>query len=456
VGDGGTEDDSHLRRCRTLPLLALLVLTSCAPGQPVTDPMDLFIDDVTIVDVTTGRTHPHSRVAISASRIVGVGSIGDVPAPPRAKRIDGRGLFLIPGLWDMHTHSLWGPEAVRTFLPAYVANGVTGIRDMGGRLDIMRAVRDSIRSGLALVPRIHAAGVILDGPEPVDPSISISISDPAGAIAAVDSLTRAGVDFIKVYTLLPRDAFFAVIAEAARLGLPVAGHIPYEVTAAEAAGAGQRSIEHLNDEMEPFCTPDAPEPCAELFELFRRHGTWQVPTLIALRMKAQADDSAFAADPRMAYIPATLRAAWLREREQKLSRGPDYFPGKRKRYQAELWLTGRLRTEKVPMMAGSDAGVAFSYPGFSLHEELGLLAEAGFSNLEALQAATLRPAQFLAATDSLGSIEVGKVADLVLLRANPLEDIRATREIETVVLRGHVIDRAGLDSLLAGVARAAQ
>lgn len=430
---------------------ALAAFAACAPRQvaPPQPHLDLVIEDVSVIDVRQGVTRTHLDVGVSGSRIVYMRSARGTIAQPDARHIDGRGRFLIPGLWDMHTHSLWGPESVRTFLPTYVANGVTGIRDMGGKLDIVLAVRDSIRRGNALVPRVIAAGPMLDGPKPIDPDISVAVGDASRGREVVDSLVRAGVDFIKVYTLLPRDAYFAIAAEATRLKVPFVGHVPASITPAEAAIAGQHSIEHLREEIEPFCTPADPSPCAELYPIFREHHTWQVPTLVVLRQKGFKNDSSFVVDPRLAYIPTALRDSWMRERQQTLQRGPQYFIAKRERFRGILWLTAQLWREHVPILAGTDAGVSFCYPGFSLHDELALLVEAGMSAPAALRAATLGPAEFLAATDSMGTVDVGHVADLVLLRANPLSDIRATREIEAVVLRGRYLNRNELDSLLA-------
>ncbi len=356
----------------------------------------------------------------------------------------------------MHSHALWSAEAVGTFLPLYVANGVTGIRDMGGRLPILASVRDSWRWDDPLWPRVVAAGEVLDGPQPIQRDISIPVSDAVSARAAVDSLAHADVDFIKVYTLLPRDAYFAVMAEARRVGLPVAGHVPANVTVVEAARAGQASIEHLRDEIEPLCSPGDVEACTQLAALFRSRQTWQVPTLTVLRSKAFFDEQALATDSRLRYMPSALRGEWLAEREGKLQRGVDYLAMKRKRYADEAWLTGFLAAERVPLLAGTDAGSAFCYPGFSLHDELQLLVEAGLTPIGALRAATLAPAEYLAARDSMGTIAVGNVADLVLLRANPLVNIEATREIEAVVLRGRVLDRRRLDDLLNAIATEAR
>lgn len=433
------------------------LLTGCRNRQPVPPDAEapLAIRDVTIVDVVDGMLRPHSMVIVEGHLITAVVPSADSLVPPNARLLDGAGRFLIPGLWDMHSHALWSREAVRTFLPAYAAQGITGIRDMGGRLDILAAVRDSLESGQRPWPRIVAAGVVLDGPTPVQPDISLAVADSAEAAAAVDSLARSGADFIKVYTLLPREAYLAVLARARRHGLSVAGHVPADVTPEQAARAGQQSIEHLRDEIETLCSPQAPETCAHLADVFRSEHTWQVPTLVTLQANAVFSDSSVASDPRLRFIPSGLRADWLTERRSKIERGPAYAAGKRERFADASRVTGFLADADVPLLAGSDAGSAFCYPGFSLHDELVLLVGAGLTPLNALRAATVAPAAFLNARDSLGTIETGHVADLVLLKSNPLADIAATREIEAVVLRGRLLDRADLDRLLDAVAAAA-
>lgn len=442
-----------------LLLPVLLALAACAglaaDSLAPAETTSVVIRDVSVVDVVSGRVVPHMRVAIAGDRIAAVAPAGALRIPAGARVLDGRGKFLIPGLWDMHAHVLWSDEAMRTGLPAYVANGVTGIRDMGGTLPVLAAFHASMQRDAPTWPRVVAAGSILDGPEPVQPDVSIGVADAAAARAAVDKLADAGVDFIKVYTLLPRDAYFAAIDEAHRLGLPVAGHLPAAVTVEEAVASGQRSIEHLRDEIAPFCHRDDVAACARLAALFREHGTWQVPTLVVLRSKAMFDDPRRATDPRLRYLPKSLRDEWAASRDAKIARGSDYAAGKRKQYVDELRLTGFLAREHVPLLAGTDSDNADCYPGFSLHDELGLLVEAGLTPLDALRAATLWPADYLGERGSMGSIEAGRVADLVLLDANPLQDIAATRRIDAVVLRGRVLDRKALDGMLADVARGA-
>lgn len=433
---------------RALVILLLGASMGCDPSaRRATAPTAVVIRDVTLVDVVAGTLRPHMTVVVVGTRITDVGPATGIRAPRGARVIEGSGRFLIPGLWDMHSHSLWSAEAMQSFLPLYVAHGVTGIRDMGGRMSFLAAYRDSLRRGDPPWPRVIAAGEVIDGPEPVQADISIAVPDAASATAAVDSLARGGADFIKVYTMLSREDYDAVLAAASRAGLAVAGHVPADVTPEEAARAGQRSIEHLRDEIEPFCSPRAAEACARLAETFRAERTWQVPTLLVLRNKAFFDDSALARDPRLRRLPAELREEWLAEREAKLRRGSAYAASKRARYADEQWLVGFLARAQVPLLAGTDAGVAFSFPGSSLHDELALLVDAGLTPLEALRAATLAPAEYLAARDSMGAVAPGQVADLVLLRNDPLTRIGATREIEAVLLRGRVLERRDLDLL---------
>ncbi len=439
---------------------AAMSLTACV-GRRQQTPKDsqalVIIRDVTVVDVVSGTLRPHTTVMVVGSRITEVGPAAATAVPREARVVEGAGRFLIPGLWDTHSHSLWSPEAMRSFLPLYVAQGVTGIRDMGGRLDVLSDYRAAMKQGNVAWPRVFAAGQVLDGPDPVQAEISIAVTDAHGAIAAVDSLKRAGADFIKVYTLLGREGYFAAVAEARRVGLRVAGHVPAAITPEEAALAGQTSFEHLRDELEPLlCSPLKPDDCVRLAALFRAHHTWQVPTLVALRNKANFDDPSLASDPRSRYLPAALRTEWLAERNGKLGRGSDYLARKRAWYADEAWVAKTFVREKVPLLAGSDAGVAFSYPGFSLHDELALLVEMGMTPLDALRAATLSPAHFLGERASMGAIEAGQAADMVLLRENPLADIGATRAIEAVVLRGRVFDRRDLDNLLDAVASGSQ
>ncbi|HJQ37861.1 MAG TPA: amidohydrolase family protein [Thermoanaerobaculia bacterium] len=422
-------------------LLALtLTLAACTHSRPA----DLALTHASVINVETGAIRRDRTILIAGDRVIETSG-----ARPRAARVvDVGGRYVMPGLCDMHVHTLWDPAVRSTFLPLLVANGITSVRDMGGTLEVTNAVRAEIANGTLIGPRITASGPVLDGPEPVDPSISIPVATVDEARAAVQKLARANVDFIKVYTLLPRDAFFAVMDEARKAGLTVAGHVPADVTAAEASNAGMTSIEHMRSEIALFCSRDKPADCEELLRLFLKNGTWQTPTLAVRRARAYIEDPAKANDSRLRYLPKELRAIWLKNRASKLTRPPAYFAEIKKQHENEIWLAGVLHRHGVPLLAGSDAGADFSYPGDTLHEELELLVSAGLTPLQALQAATTAPARYLGRT--------GNEADLLILDANPLDDIRNTRSIRGVVLAGRYLDRAALDALIAGAAEAAR
>lgn len=422
-----------------------LVCAGCAAGPPGAarcDDASLAFRNVSVVDVEAGRVEPGRTVLIAGTRICAVGPSDEMDVPASAEVVDGTGRYLMPGLWDMHVHALWDPSVRDLFMPEFLRWGVTGVRDMGGDLRLALESRGAQREGTPAAPTLVIAGPIVDGPAPVHGAISIAVGDSAEAIAAVDSLAGAGVDFIKVYTLLPREAYFVTAREARRRGLPFAGHVPGEVTVAEAAAAGQRSIEHLREELGIFCSRSDSIACRETLAALAERETAQTPTLVVLRAKAFADDTALVTDPRFAGMPAVVTGDWLALRRSRLARTDSAgWAAARERWSDALWLTGAISRAGVPLLAGTDAGVLFTYPGSSLHDELELLVEAGLSPAAALAAATVQPARFLGAADTLGAVRAGMRADLVLVDANPFEEIGNTRRIAEVVLGGRRLPR---------------
>ena len=415
----------------------------------------LAITGVTVIEPRTGTRLAARTVLVRDGRIVAHGDAAAIAVPAGIRRIDGRGRFLVPGLWDMHVHALWDPVVRTTFLPVLVAHGVTGVRDMGGTLDVLAQVRAEIVARDPAWPRIVAAGPVLDGPQPVDPSVSLAIADADAATAAVARLDAAGVDFIKVYTMLPPAAYRAVVAEAARRGLPVAGHIPYGITAEEAAG-DMRSVEHLRAETGGLCAELAPAACDDAWAAMRARGVWQTPTLVARRPRADFADEALVDDPDLVYVPRVLRDVWLANRARAIAREtPELHATRSADYARERADAGALPRRGLPVLAGSDAGSDFAVPGAGLHDELELLVAAGLTPVQALQAATSAAADYLG-RDDVGTLRAGAVADAVLLDADPLLDIRATRRIHAVMLRGRWLDRAALDAMLDDARRAAE
>jgi hypothetical protein len=409
-------------------------------------------------------------VVVSGERITAVGRAGTVRVPRGALVVEAAGKFLIPGLWDMHVHLSTATELA---LPALVANGVTGVRDMGGDMDEIDGWRRRIKAGALVGPRVVRVGPVVDGPKP-DAPFRLTVTDAAEARRAVAALKRRGADAVKVHNAVPRAAYFALAGEARRLRVTFVGHIPREVTPLEASDAGQRSLEHTESLFENVIHGASrrglsareglaqalaayeDERAAELFRRFRRNGTWYDPVLVTYRSFAFRADFAAAPDPRNRYAAASTRRGW--DKYQPVNRGvPAETVALRKSVFARLLeLVGLMRREGVGLLAGTDAGgIRDVVPGFSLHDELALLVRAGLTPSEALQAATRNPAAFLGVSDSLGTVETGKLADLVLLDASPLEDIENTRKIAAVVVGGRYIPKPELEAMLAEVEAAA-
>lgn len=437
--------------------------------------------------MTIAKPQPEMTIVVEGNRIASIGKSGKVRIPKDAQIVDASGKFLIPGLWDMHVHTL-REDRLGTFFPLFVTNGVTGVRDMSSTLanfDRLKQWRNEIADGTRLGPRIVAGGPLIDGPKPAWADF-ISVGTAAEGRAAVRTLKQHGVDFIKVYSGLPRDVYLAIADEAKRQGLTFVGHVPNAVSVAEASDAGQRSVEHLfgvvlgcsRDEaalraeaVEEMSKPNGPASLAErwvveiksldtydenkakgLFERFARNHTWQVPTLVILRAFSFYDDPALTGDARLKYVSPQIRGEWEKRREGYLSSATKKDIANRKRlFLKQLGVLGAMRRAGVEVMAGTDTPNPYALPGFGLHDELALLVRAGLTPLEALQAATINPAKFLGREKDLGTIERGKLADLVLLDANPLEDISNTKKINAVVLNGRFLDRKTLDGMLADV-----
>jgi imidazolonepropionase-like amidohydrolase len=318
------------------------------------------------------------------------------------------------------------------------------------------------------------AGPMLDGPVPRFPS-SAPVANEADARRVVDDLKARGVDFIKIQSLIPRDGYFAAADEANKLGIVFVGHVPDAVRASEASIAGQKSIEHFTGIFEGCSTIEDdlikgpkglglnvktydPARAKVLIALMAKNQTWQVPTLVWERGQWLVDDIDLSHDPLIKYAPSSWKDhTWpMFVSDIKKDMDTDPLPVRKKFVQMELDMTLAMFRAGVPFMAGTDtaAGVHI-FPGFSLHQELVLFQRAGLTPMQALQTATLNPARFMGRTADLGTVEKGKLADLVLLDANPLEDIANTQKIRGVVLAGRYFDRPALDRMLRGVEKAA-
>ncbi|WP_420125035.1 amidohydrolase family protein [Longimicrobium sp.] len=461
---------------KRFPALLALCLATAALAPANAGAQDLALTHVTIVDVESGGLRADQTVLIRDSRIAWTGPSREARIPSGARTVDATGRYAIPGLWDMHVHTSREGRAAH-FWPQFLAYGVTGVREMGSYLDSLQYWRGRARQPGSGAPRIVFSSPMLDGSPPAWRH-GYGVADSAAAVAAVDTMAALGFDFLKVYARLPRDAYFSIARRARERGIPFAGHIPVSVTAMEAIDAGQRSIEHLNDDLYLLCVPggaalqqrylaarapgapaDSVQPaldrllgalqagpgaaeCAPLLRRMAAHGTWFTPTLTVHRGMSPTDE--LAADPRIRFVPPNLARRW----ESGRRRGEEARIEQRINA-ASARMVAMAQAAGVGILAGTDASdEAYVFAGSGLHDELALLVEAGLTPLQALQAATLNPARYLEAADSMGTVAAGKVADLLLLDADPLADIRNTMRIFAVVHGGRLIDAAERERLL--------
>ena len=462
-----------MRRAAALMLLVTPLAVGAQAGSPT---RHFAITHVTIVDVAGGPSRRDMTVVVDGDLITAVGPSPRVAIPRNARVVDGTGRYLVPGLWDMHVHFMNTGESA---LPLLVAHGVTSVREMGGGIADTRAWQARMAAGTLVGPRIRTAGPVLESPgyfarvRERDDRLGgrlarlvlpyrIAVGDARQAQRAVDSVTELRADFVKIRTAASPDAYFAILAAARRAGLTVAGHAPTAVTLREASDSGQRSFEHsIADQMRRV-------PVSErqaLYSRFAVNGTWYVPTLVVLSaprtrdtdVLTMLDDTLRHLDARRHFMAPSLVHWWriqVEERMEDTAAARRFAMTWRSGYDGTLEVTRAMRAAGVPILVGTDAGSVMVFPGFSVHDELQQLVEdARLTPREALWGATLGPARFFGMERNLGTIEAGKLADLVLLDGDPLANIRNTRRINAVVLRGELIDSVGRRRLLEDIGR---
>lgn len=429
----------------------------------------LVIRDVTLIDATSAPARAHATVITSGDRIVSIGSSG-AAAPKGARVIDGKGKYLIPGLWDMHVH-LWDRYSL---FPLYISQGVTGLRDMGS--DFARTNRWRKQAGS---PRVYTSGPAVMGPTLKSGKLAVvRVTTADDAEQTVNKLFEMDVDFVKVLTNVPRGAYFSLAHRARIHRLPFAGHLPDAVTLSEVIDERQRSVEHLfgfplacSSEEESLRVQraealDRKDRAAlarirdRIYETYseakaldygQRCGRWTVwltPTLTLQERISLLDMKKLTGDPAFQYVPASIRKGWDDPRVELERTSKADLETARHDFERSLNMVAALKRGGAEILAGTDTGDPQTVAGFSLHDELVLLVRAGLTPLEAIQAATRNAARCLGVEKRFGTIEKGKAADLVLLDADPLADIRNTAKISTVVLRGRPFSRVQLNGLL--------
>lgn len=463
-------------------LSCVLVLLACAPDSwtdesaeaAARESADLAIERVTVIDALS-PPRPDHRVVVRGDRIVWVGPTDDPGAPPARRAIDGRGRFLIPGLWDAHVHFVYD-EALTDAMPdLFLDHGITSVRDTGGDLATLTALREGWRRSGRATPRIFLAGPLLDGAPHVydgataeQPPLGVPVATPEAARARIAVAKAAGADFVKVYELVRPEVFDALVEAARAAGLPIASHVPLSMLA-DVAGPRVDSMEHLRN-VELACAADADarlaarrarlaawtgargHPLRKALHDEQRHpaiaafdgprcervlealrGTLQVPTLRLNAFNRARPYRAARWQAAFEGLPIDVASRWredvadFRSREDRFDlRFSDW----------SLRLVGLMRDAGVPIGAGTDTPIRLAIPGESLHRELALLVEAGLTPREALAAATIEPARFFGLEDEMGRIAPDHRADLVLLAADPLASIDHTRSIEGVLAAG--------------------
>ncbi|NOX69089.1 MAG: amidohydrolase family protein [Gammaproteobacteria bacterium] len=454
-----------------LVAIAALLLAACSREEPS---RGTAITNVTVIDAVNG-VRQNQTVLFYGDKILAVTS-SDSLFPPPEKIIDGSGKFLIPGLWDMHVHLTYDDAFTESMPALFLAYGITSVRDTGGLIDKLRPVVEKMRAPGAIAPRVFYSGPLLDGKYVVydgksRPEIGTQNASEEMAEQQVAALQEAGVDFIKIYEMVSPDVFAALVSAGQSRGLPIAAHVPLSMLASQ-AGPAVDSMEHLRN-VELDCASNAAELYEErLSRLNNEDGvsgyelrsgmhsaqrvpairnydeercdrtiaslrsTIQVPTLrlVAYPLRSSYDHPDW--DEALTQVPEARQEDWrtaTNEWLESTDRGDTTFA------RWSLSLVGRMHAQGVPIGAGTDTPIARALPGFSLHTELERLVEAGLTPLEALESATVRPAEFFSLQQEMGAIEVGMRADLVLLNANPLDNISNTREIAAVVTKGRLL-----------------
>jgi imidazolonepropionase-like amidohydrolase len=459
---------------------------------------------ITRVTVIDGEgTTPAERTVVVRGGTISEISTPETDVPDAAVTIDGRGKFLVPGLWDMHVHLSTRPEpqlAERIMLPAFLSYGIVGVRDMGGPLTRVLEIREQVNRGVIAGPRIITPGPFIDGPGDAD-AMFRRAANPAEGREAVRELERAGVDFVKVQANLAKDTYEAIVAEGKARKVVVAGHVPVALPLADVIHANQRSVEHISPALVGdggvlfACSSREEALRKELLAIERERTTlkpdqvraretalradlvktfdpararavgrqlkgrqmWLVPTLIwsnSFRPLAATDDGA---DLPLDLVPAEARKRWQDNRARYLkSASPEAFTAAADVARVSGEALATLHNAGARILAGTDTFDAFVLPGISLHQELALLVKAGLTPLDALQAATKNAAEYRGTLDRDGTIARKKRADLLVIDANPLADIGNLRKIHAVVQGGRVFTRADVDKMLTSAREAAK
>ena len=452
---------------------------------------DIKFQNINVIDAKDGLQE-NMTVLVKDNRIIKVAKAADM-APTGAKQtVVGTGKYLIPGLWDAHVHLVFTEGLESSMFRLFLAHGITSIRDTGGQLKLVLPEREKARKDPQNSPRVMVAGPLLDGKPtvydgstPNNPHLGIGAGTVAEAEKNAAEMIEAKVDLLKAYEMLTPEAFKAILAKGKAAGLPISGHVPLSMDVIEASDAGMSSMEHMRN-LEFACSSDwedllktrqkmlfdgqeeigstlrrnihkaqrahavANQDATRRTEVLKHladNGTWQIPTFSIMTAFSERFITRTDWQQSFTYLPSKIRDTWTKN-SIAFARNTPVDPSSKDYAKWMFDMVGHMQAAGVEIMAGTDCPIFFLTPGYSLHEELALLVKAGMTPLQAIEAATTKPAQYFDLDKELGLIQEGFFADLVVLDANPLEDIRNTIKINAVIRDGKLHNREALDVLL--------
>ena len=457
---------------------------------------DLYFEDalcvanISIIDPEIGLIE-NQTVIIKEGKILQVLAADQVTLSPKNTIIDGTGKFLMPGLWDAHVHFAYIEEMAPSMFDLFLAYGITSVRDTGGEINFTSAWKKKSLQNPTTSPRVMIAGPLLDGmPNVYDgsdhehPPLSVGLATVSDVRNKVNELDSMGVDLLKAYEMLTPEQFEEIMRLAKEKGLNVTGHVPLSMDVISASNAGLNSMEHMRN-LELSCATNSdellaqrqeilalgkkdiggvlrskihtlqrplaianydPQRAQEVLDVLAKNDTWQIPTLALATGFTERPFARTAWQETFKYLPEAIEQSWKKEIDQLLTTSPTPFNETYTQWFTEM--VGQVHRTGIEIMAGTDCPIFYLTPGRSLHEELEVLVKAGLSPLEALQTATINPAKYFNLENELGAVKETMWADLLILDANPLDNIKNTQQINAVIKQGHYMGRSDLDALL--------
>lgn len=417
---------------RTLFLLLIIPFFTC---QKTASKVDIIISDVSIIDVENSKILSDRTILIKGGRIVNI--IEEVHSGVVSDTVlNGAGKFVIPGFWDMHAHVTWKENIDQKVFPIMLQYGVTGVRDMGGNAGILNSFKEKAKDSTKIYPSLYGPGPILDGEFPIHPAFSEPVT-LSNLRTTLDSLYQSNVDFFKTYSLLTQDVMDTIAAYSKEKQIDFAGHISEYISPEKASELGQKSFEHLNKLEELIGDSDR---ISKFSQLVTQNENWLCPTLLIYQRKFEIENGEFFYHSMYEQLDPDLKFEWEQAKTNSINSPKTKLSISEQEFEDQKKLVKTFHDNGIPFLLGTDfAGMQFVYPGYSLHEEMALLQSIGISPFEILKMATYNPAVFLEISDSYGTIEINKMADLVILNSNPIENIENTLSISDVIKAGKFV-----------------